>query len=67
MHVSPASSIARWTSLALLGSVLFASWRCVSQVHERRVASKAQPLPEREQVWEGEGGQNQMPGMPAEK
>ncbi|MCC6247326.1 MAG: hypothetical protein IT499_06175, partial [Rubrivivax sp.] len=56
MHVSPASSIARWTSLALLGSVLFASWRCVSQVHERRVASKAQPLPEREQVWEGEGG-----------
>lgn len=49
--------------LALIG-LAAASWRCVSAVHTRRMDSKAAALPEPLQVWEDEGGQNQMPDSP---
>lgn len=52
-----------WSWLALIG-LAAVSWRCVSATHARRLDSRPAALPERLQVWEDEGGQNQMPDSP---
>ena len=49
--------------LALLGLAAM-SWRCVAATHARRHDSRPAALPETLQVWEDEGGQNQMPDLP---
>lgn len=52
-----------WSWLALLG-LAAASWRCVTSTHARRLDGRPAVLPEPLQVWEDEGGQNQMPDSP---
>lgn len=47
-----------WLSL---GSLIAASWLCVRRTHNHRLHARPQPKSPREQVWEGEGGQNQQP------
>ena len=51
-------------SWAALAAVLGASWQTCRATHERRMAAKPRAKPEREQVWEDEGGQSQMPKSP---
>lgn len=52
---------------AVLGLAVLAgvAWRCVAATHARRLAARPAALPEPEQVWEDEGGQNQMADAPA--
>ena len=52
------SHVASWAALAAL---LGASWQACRTTHQRRTAARPNAQPEREQVWEGEGGQSQMP------
>jgi hypothetical protein len=55
------SHVASWAALAAL---VGASWQSCRATHQRRMAAKPNAKPEPEQVWEGEGGQNQMPKSP---
>jgi hypothetical protein len=52
-----------WSWLALVG-LAAVSWRCVAATHARKLDSRPAALPEPLQVWEDEGGQNQMPDSP---
>ena len=52
-------AVARLTLWATLAALLNASWRRLSDM-----TSRPTPKPERLQVWEDEGGQNQMPDAP---
>ena len=52
------SHVASWAALAAL---VGASWQTCRATHQRRMADKPNAKLEREQVWEGEGGQSQMP------
>jgi hypothetical protein len=55
------SHLTSWVALvALLGASI---GRC-AEMHRRRRAAKPDAKPEKLQVWEDEGGQNQMPGAP---
>jgi hypothetical protein len=49
---------AAWAALATL---LGASWETCRAVHQRRMSERPSAKPQPEQVWEGEGGQSQMP------
>lgn len=51
-------------SMAALAALVGASWHTVRTIHERRLTTRPSAKPEREQVWEGEGGQSQMPKSP---
>ncbi len=52
-----APSSARTLMLVItLGALLAASWQRCRTTHRRRLAGRAQALPERLQTWEGEGG-----------
>jgi hypothetical protein len=48
-------------SWAALAALLGASWQTWRAMHQRRMSEKPSAKPEPEQVWEGEGGQSQMP------
>jgi hypothetical protein len=48
----------------VLAALLSASWQTCRATHQRRMAARPDAKPEPEQVWEGEGGQNQMPESP---
>jgi hypothetical protein len=50
-------------AMALL-SLLGWCWHCVSRAHRERVGAQAAALPRPLQVWEDEGGQNQMADAP---
>ena len=50
--------VASWAALAAL---LGASWQTCRATHQRRMSERPSAKPEPEQVWEGEGGQSQMP------
>jgi hypothetical protein len=63
-HDHPLEPLLRLAGLALLIGVLGAAWRQVSATHRHRTLDKPRALPEKLQVWEGEGGQSQMPEMP---
>ena len=56
--------LARLTLWATLATLISASWGCLRETHDRRLSSRPAPKPEKLQVWEDEGGQNQMPGHP---
>jgi hypothetical protein len=60
----PLEPLLRLAGMALLVAVLSAAWRRVVVTHEQRRLDKPKALPEKLQVWEGEGGQSQMPGLP---
>ena len=49
---------ASWAALAAL---LGAGWQSCRATHQRRMAARPSAQPGREQVWESEGGQSQMP------
>ncbi|HET9207896.1 MAG TPA: hypothetical protein VFO28_16765 [Burkholderiaceae bacterium] len=51
-------------SMTALVALLGASWHTCRSTHQRRLAARPRAKPEREQVWEGEGGQSQMPKSP---
>jgi hypothetical protein len=52
------SQASNWVVLvALLG----ASWQRCRDTHQRRMIERPKTKPEKLQVWEDEGGQNQMP------
>jgi len=53
--------VASWAALAAL---VGASWQTWRSTHQRRMTAKPAAKPEPEQVWEGEGGQSQMPKSP---
>lgn len=54
--------LAALTGLALLVALAFGS---VSRTHRQRRTARPKPLPEKLQVWEGEGGQTAMVDEPA--
>ncbi|HEY6514224.1 MAG TPA: hypothetical protein VI032_19765 [Burkholderiaceae bacterium] len=65
-HGAAASKpLARLTMLVALGALLSTSWRCLRESHHKRIADRPNTKPEKLQVWEDEGGQNQMPDKPA--
>ena len=57
-------TLSHLASMAALAALVGASWQAFSNTHQRRVAARPRAKPEREQVWEGEGGQSQMPKSP---
>jgi len=65
-HNDSAAPLARLTMLAALAALLNASWRCLREIHQRRMAERPHTKPHKVQVWEDEGGQNQMPDAPAQ-
>ena len=42
--------------LLALGALLTTSWRALERNHQRRSVTRSQPVPEKLQTWEGEGG-----------
>jgi hypothetical protein len=64
LYEHPLEPLLRLAALALLGGVVSVVWRRVSAVHRHRVVDRPRALPEKLQVWEGEGGQSQMPDLP---
>jgi hypothetical protein len=57
-------TLSHLASMAALAALVGASWRTFQAIHERRLIARPRAKPEREQVWEGEGGQSQMPKSP---
>jgi hypothetical protein len=57
-------AVARLAMLAALAALLNTGWRCWRDTHERRTSQRPHAKPEKLQVWEDEGGQNQMPEAP---
>lgn len=57
-------ALSQIASMAALAALVGASWHTLRSTHERRLAERSSAKPEPEQVWEGEGGQNQMPESP---
>jgi hypothetical protein len=57
-------SLSQLTSIVALLTLLGASLSRCAATHRRRHAAKPQAKPEKLQVWEDEGGQNQMPDAP---
>jgi hypothetical protein len=59
----------RLSQRLLWAGALVALSTCVARhlatVHRRRLRETPRALPERLQVWEGEGGQSQLPGGPS--
>jgi hypothetical protein len=66
LNASPRArgSLSQLTSMVALLALLGASWSRCADIHHRRHAAKPQAKPEKLQVWEDEGGQNQMPDAP---
>jgi hypothetical protein len=60
----PLEPLLRLAGMALLVAVLSSAWRRVVATHQHRQLDKPKALPEKLQVWEGEGGQSQMPELP---
>ena len=66
-HAAPGNSrgtLSQLASMAALAALVGASWQTFRRTHQRRVAARPRAKPEPEQVWEGEGGQSQMPKSP---
>lgn len=57
-------ALSQIASMAALAALVGASWHTLRSTHERRLTERPSAKPEPEQVWEGEGGQNQMPESP---
>jgi hypothetical protein len=54
-------TLSRLAAGAALAALLGASWQTCRTVHQRRMSERPSAKPQPEQVWEGEGGQSQMP------
>jgi hypothetical protein len=67
-HDAAASGpIERLTMVVALSALLSTGWRCWRDVHQRRMAERPAAKPEKLQVWEDEGGQNQMLDAPNDR
>jgi hypothetical protein len=66
LHASPRArgTLSQLTSIVALAALLGAGLSRCAGVHRRRHAAMPQAMPEKLQVWEDEGGQNQMPDAP---
>jgi hypothetical protein len=62
-HAGP-GPFARLTLWVTLATLLGTSWGRLRETHWRRLHARPAPKPDKLQVWEDEGGQNQMPGQP---
>lgn len=62
-HASRAT-LSQLTSVATLLALLAACVTRWADIHRRRSAARPAAKPETVQVWEDEGGQNQMPDAP---
>lgn len=61
------SGVGRVGAAVALLTLLAWGWRHVSRAHRDRMQARPARLPERLEVWEGEGGQNPMSeALPAE-
>jgi hypothetical protein len=60
----PLGWLTRAGTLVALAALLQVAWRTIAATHAQRMASRPAALPEPLQVWEDEGGQNQMPDAP---
>lgn len=58
---SSGTLLGRAGQLLALAGLVGVAWRCVSDTHARERKARPEALPEPLQVWEDEGGQNQMP------
>ena len=58
-------TLSHLASMAALAALVGASWHSFRSTHERRLSARPRTKPEREQVWEDEGGESQMPKSPA--
>ena len=56
--------VSRALMLTALAGLLNTSWRRWREMHQRRMENRPASKPEKLQVWEDEGGQNQMPDSP---
>jgi transcriptional regulator of acetoin/glycerol metabolism len=56
--------VSRALMLTALAGLLNTSWRRCRGMHQRRMKNRPASKPEKVQVWEDEGGQNQMPDSP---
>jgi hypothetical protein len=63
-HAAAPGAVARLAMLAALAGLLNTSWRRCREMHQRRMDNRPDSKPEKLQVWEDEGGQNQMPAAP---
>jgi hypothetical protein len=59
----PRSGLVQWAMLAGLAALLRVAWKSWRTTHHQRLAGRPERLPERLEVWEGEGGQSQMPAQ----
>jgi len=62
-HAAP-TVVGRLLMVAALAGLLKAAWRRCRAIHDRRLKGRPATKPEKLQVWEDEGGQNQMPQAP---
>ena len=60
-------AVARLAMLVALAGLLNTSWRRCREMHQRRMDNRPHSQPEKLQVWEDEGGQNQMPAAPRQE
>ncbi len=56
--------VGRLLLLTALAGLLNTAWRRCRATHQRRTEGHSDAKPEKLQVWEDEGGQNQMPVAP---
>jgi hypothetical protein len=57
-------TLSHLASMAALAALVGATWHTFRSTHQRRMSARPRAKPEPEQVWEGEGGQSQMPKSP---
>jgi len=62
-HAAP-TLVGRLLMVAALAGLLGTAWRRCWGRHRRRTQGRTDAKPENLQVWENEGGQNQMPVAP---
>ena len=58
------SLLPRLLVLSAAALTMACAWASVSRIHHQRRIERPKALPERVQVWEDEGGQNQMAELP---
>ena len=63
-HAVAPRVVAQTAMFAALAGLLGISWRRCREIHRRRIENRPAGKPEKLQVWEDEGGQNQMPDAP---
>ena len=63
-HIDGPAAASRWIAGALIGGLIAVAWQRVAEVRRHRLRDTPRALPDSVQVWEDEGGRNQMPDQP---